>query len=157
MEIKRNKYSESDLDNSETRVFRENHILSETGFYFYGFLIFILWVIIKSPIDLSDIQSKLFFSSIVIIIGLGISYRFHYFIITNNLIIAKNVIWFWRTHAHSFTDIKEIIFEHTRKFPTKMIVKTKYGESFSYPSDIVEWHKLKDFLFEKKIKLTYKY
>ena len=145
------------IDIENQKIFNDNHILSANELLFYGFLIFTLFIIFQNPSEIIEKYDKLlliiFFS---LILCFAFSSTMNYFIFTENHLIIKNSIWFWRKKIYDIENIKEIVIDMPFRSPICLRVITKDFNSKRYLVSSLRnstWKNLKQYIIERKIPL----
>lgn len=155
--ISRQIYSDNEVGFSAEDEYNGNHILTFNGVCFYGFLIFMGYMVFQKPtVFLTNYGALLSVSFATLVLCGTLSYQMHYFILTDKFLIAKNSIWFWRKDIYSLDNIREVVFETPHRLSTSMRVITKDFKTKLYPAGNLKdktWKLLKDKLQSKEIKV----
>ena len=75
------------------------------------------------------------------------SWMMHYFRVSQNFLVVRNHLAFWKNKAYRFKEIKEIVFETRDKMPNCLRVITKDFRSKLYPAGTLRdktWLLMKD-------------
>lgn len=155
--ISRQTYSDTEVGFSTEDEYNGNHFLTFNGLLFYGFLIFIGYMILQKPmVFLTNYGALLSISFATLVLCGTLSYQLHYFILTDKFLIVKNSIWFWRKDIYSLDNIREVVFETPHRLSTSMRVITKDFKTKLYPAGSLKdktWKLLREKLKSREIKV----
>jgi len=124
-DIERKKITETDIQEIDGEEFNGNHILTFNGLLLYGWLAFIAFFAVK----LTDVSFDSFIPIIVLtFVALTVPaisiFQMNYFVISDELLVVKNTIWFWRKEIYYLKDISEVVIETPHKRETSLRVIT---------------------------------
>lgn len=155
--ISRQTYSVSEVDFSSGDEYNGNHLLTFNGLFFYGFLIFIGYMVLQKPmVFLTNYGALLSISFATLVLCGTLSYQMHYFILTDKFLIVKNSIWFWRKDIYSLDNIREVVFETPHRLSTSIRVITKDFKTKLYPAGSLKdktWQLIREKLKSSQIKV----
>lgn len=150
-------YSNAEIDFSAEDKYNGNHFFTFNGLTFYGFLIFVGYMISQKPMVLLTNYGALLSIGFATFVLCGLlSYQMHYFILTDKFLIVKNSIWFWRKDIYPLGNIREVVFETPHRLSTSMRVITKDFKTKLYPAGSLKdktWKLLEDKFQSKEIEV----
>lgn len=144
---KREKYNSNSIYNQVFKKFSGNFLYSFTSIQLL--LGFIPIIIVTSREGLIYITIALF---LILYALLGVFTN--YFKVSDDYLMVKNHLWFWRKHIYQLSDIQEVIFEEKRKAPISLTIITKdFYQKLYFGAGIggKTWYLLKSVL-QKKVK-----
>ncbi len=155
--INRSRKILNQINSKEKVEFNGNHILSINGLFFYGFIVFVLFMFFKNPTKMiTNYKAILFLISVGTVMCGIFSFRMYYFIVTEKYIIVKNSIWFWFNKIYEIENIKELVIETPHKQSTSLRIITNDFQSKMYQAGSLRnstWTKLKEYLLKKEIRV----
>lgn len=155
--INRQTYSDTEVGFSSEDEYNGNYLLTFNGLFFWGFLIFIGYMVSKKPtIFMTNYGAVLSISFATFVLCGSLSYQMHYFIVTDKFLIVRNSIWFWRKDIYSLDNIREVVIETPHRLSTSMRVITRDYKTKLYPSGNLKdktWQLLREKLKSGQIKV----
>lgn len=146
--VNRQPYSDTLVSFTTDDIYNGNNLLTFEGFFFFGVLIFVGFLISKKPVVYLTHYLAILVTSFVALVYYFIwSHQMHFFILTDKFLIIKNNVWFWRKHIYSLDNIREVVFTVRPAFPTSIKIITKDFKGTAYSSKIKD--KTWDLLIEK--------
>lgn len=123
--IERKHFTRTDIKDINGEEFNGNHLFTFNGLLLYSWLAFIAF----SAFKLTDVSFDSFIPIIILtFVALSVPaltiFQMNYFIITPELLIVKNTIWFWRKEIYCLKDISEVVIETPHKRETSLRVIT---------------------------------
>lgn len=153
------KYKRTDqyVYSDNAKEFNGNHLLSANGIFFYGWLIFISFVVFSRPqVILSNYGAVISLSFVTLVFTIVLSYQMHNFKITDHHLIVRNTFWFWRKDIYPLEEIREIVIEPPGRLSTSLRVITKDFHDKLYPAGSLHretWKRLIEQFLSDKIKV----
>ena len=145
-----------DINTFTMNRYRGNHLLSFNGILIYGSVLFILYLTMftESPnsVQTNITMFVLFFAFFYGFFG----FQLHHFFLSDEFIVVKNHVWWWRIHKYRISDIKEVVFETPHRMSTSLRITTKDFKSSLYPAGSLNdstWHSLMDEFLRLNIKV----
>ena len=141
--------------NENFENFKGNQFLTFRGFSFWVIIIFLIYAAF-------DFTKMHIVNSIYITLGGALVwfllhiYFLHYFQVSNNYLVIRNHIQFWKKVPYLLSDIKEVVFETQPKMPNCLRVITKDFKTKLYPAGTLSnktWDALQQKFREHKIKV----
>lgn len=145
------------VNDNDAKEFNGNHLLTFNGLLFYGWIIFIGFIISTKPhVFLTNYGAIISLSFATLVITGMLSYQMHNFKITTNFLIVRNTVWFWRKDIYSLSDIREVVVEIPHRLSTSLRVITNDFRDKLYPAGSLSdktWRELMEQLRHDKIKV----
>ena len=131
------------------KEFRGDLLTSMNGIIFFGWLLFIISILISKPtVFLSNIGALLsILFATVLICGMMI-YQLHYFVITDTQVVVKNHLCVWINKVYQLDEILEVAIETPHKRSTSLRVIDKDFNSKLFPAGSLRDRTWKDLMTE---------
>lgn len=137
------------------KEFAGDLLTSMNGIIFFGWILFILIMVISKPtVFISNAGALLSISFATIVICGMMIYQLHYFVITDTQLIVKNHIWVWKNKIYQLDEIVEVAIESPHKRSTSLRVIDKDFNSKLYPAGTLRnmtWKNLMKELADRQI------
>lgn len=150
-------FADQNVNNNDAKVFNGNHLFTFNGLFFYGWVIFIGFMISTKPnVFLTNYSALISISFATLVITGMLSYQMNYFQVTNQYLIVKNTIWVWRKDIYLLADIREVVIETPHKLSTSLRVITNDYRDKLYPACSLNektWKELMNNIQSYKIKV----
>jgi hypothetical protein len=135
--------------------FKGDLLTSMNGVILFGWILFILVMVISKPtVFLSNAGALLSLSFATIVICGMMIYQLHYFVITDTQLFVKNHIWVWKNKIYQLDEIVEVAVETPHKRSTSLRVIDKDFNSKFYPAGTLRdktWKNLMKELADRQI------
>lgn len=116
------------------RDYKGSLLKSVYGISLWAMPIFFIFLI-TSNADSLHTKVSVMISIIGFLYFIGNSYFLHYFSISDNYLMIRNHVFFWKHRVYKIADVKEIVFESESRWPNCLRVITKDYRSKLYPAD----------------------
>jgi len=124
----------STVHSYESIVIARPHLLSFSGLVFY-FLLALVSMCIYLSFAREDQVGLLIIAGILCFSLLAFSYQFHYFVLEESWMNARNSLWLWRNRSFKLSNIKAVVIENAANGITSARVITKDFKSHTFPAD----------------------
>ena len=155
--IDRPNFADIYLNEIDVKEFNGNHLFTFNGLFFYGWVIFIGFMVSTKPqVFLTNYGAIISLSFATLVITGMLSYQMHYFQISGQYLIVRNTIWFWRKDIYPLEDIREVVVETPHKLSTSLRVITNGFRDKLYPAGSLNdktWKEIMEQLRSNKIKV----
>lgn len=136
---------------TEPEIYTGNFILTSSGIILIGFFIFTCFMIFEC----TSLGNTRYWASILIFILLFaiFTYSMNYFILTNEKLIVKNPVWYWKHIEFDLNIIKDISIIQPFRSPISLCIQTENEKQLIRASSLRDktWKKLKRDLENKNI------
>lgn len=155
--IERPNLADQYINESDAKEFNGNHLFTFNGLLFYGWIIFIGFIVSTKPqVFLTNYGAIISISFATLVITGMLSYQMHNFKITTEFLIVRNTVWFWRKDIYSISDIREVVVETPHRLSTSLRVITNDFRDKLYPAGSLSdktWKELMEQLRHDKTKV----
>lgn len=135
------------VNENDAKEFNGNHLFTFNGLFFYGWVIFIGFMVSTKPqVFLTNYGAIISISFATLVITGMLSYQMHYFQITSQYLIVKNTIWFWRKDTYLLSEIREIVIENPHRLSTSVRVITNDYRDKLYPAGSLRYKNWKELI-----------
>lgn len=155
--VNRPSFADQYVSDNDAKEFNGNHLFTFNGLFFYGWVIFIGFIVSTKPqVFLTNYGAIISISFATLVITGMLSYQMHYFKTTRQFLIVTNTIWFWRKDIYSLSDIREVVIETPHRLSTSLRVITTDFRDKLYPAGSLSdttWKKIMEQLRNDRIKV----
>jgi len=135
------------VNENDAKEFNGNHLFTFNGLLFYGWVIFIGFMVSTKPqVFLTNYGAIISISFATLVLTGMLSYQMHYFQITSQFLIVKNTIWFWRNDTYLLSEIREIVIENPHRLSTSVRVITNDYRDKLYPAGSLRYKNWKELI-----------